>query len=233
VSRRDSVHALTWVAEGTVKVTGEVDVGNGAVTGALSVAGPITADTFGCRGALDSGGPITVGGTLTTYGSLHGVGPIQAKQASFTGTTRIVREVVVEGSLTVKGHFAAPSLRVAELRGDGAVDVPGSIDAVDVDVRIRRHSRFGTIRARSVRLIRVPPNPFEWVFGRSPPTPVGRIEAERLELEGVDVSFVRCPEVILGREAHVTEIEGTVVRRHSSAGVGPRSKSPAPYGLSR
>jgi hypothetical protein len=233
VTRRASVHALTWVAEGTVKVTGEVDVGTGKVTGALSVAGAITADALGCRGALDSGGPITVSGTFTTDGSLHGVGPIRAKQATFSGTTRIVREVVVEGSLTVSGQFAAPSLRVGELHGDGAVDVPGSIDAVDVDVRIRRDSRFGTIRARSVRLIRSPPNPIEWVFGRSPPAPVVRIEADRVELEGVDVAFVRCPEVTLGRNSHVTELEGTVVRRHSSAQVGPRSKSPAPYGLSR
>ena len=208
-------------------------MGDGRISGALSVGGALTADRFACRGALDTGGPLTIAGSLSTETSFHGVGPVQAKQASFSGTTRIGREVVVEGSLLVKGQFAAAALRAGDFRGDGAVEVAGTIEAVEVDVRIRRDSRFGTIKARSVRLLRSPPNPIEWVFGRSPPAPVVRIEADRLELEGVDVAFVRCPEVILGRDAHITELEGTVVRRHSSARVGPRSKSPAPHGLSR
>jgi cytoskeletal protein CcmA (bactofilin family) len=233
VTRRDSVHALTWTADGTVKVTGEIDVGRGTVSGALSAAGPITADTFACRGALDAGAALTVAGSLTTGSSFHAVGPVHAQQAAFTGMTRIVREVRVDGTLTVKGQFAAPSVRAGEFRADGAVDVPGTLDASSVEVRIRGESRFGTIRARSVRLIRAPPNPIERIFGRPPPTPIVRIEADRVELEGVDVAFVHSPEVILGRGAHVTEIEGTVAHRHASAQVGPRSKSPAPYGLSR
>ena len=155
------------------------------------------------------------------------------KQATLSGTTRLSGELVVDGTLSSKGQFAAASLRVGVFHGDGAVIVPGNIEAGAVDVRIRGDSKFGPIRALSVRLIRSPPNPIELVFGRSPESPVVRIEADRVELEGVDVAFVRCPEVILGRDAHVTELEGTVVRRHSSASVGPRSRSPRPYGLSR
>lgn len=233
VTRRDSVHATSWDVEGTVKVMGEVDVGTGRVSGVLSVAGPITADTLVCRGTLDVGGPIMVAGTLTTDGGLHGAGPVRAAHASFSGTSRLAGEVVIDGTLTTRGHFAAPSLRAGEFRGDGAVHVPGTIEAATVEVRIRRDSRFGTILAHSVRLTRSAPNPIETLFGRSPPSPVARIEADRVELEGVDVAFVRCPEVVLGREAHVTELEGTIVRRHSAALVGPRSKSPRPYGLSR
>jgi cytoskeletal protein CcmA (bactofilin family) len=233
VTRRDSVFALSWSAEGTIKVTGEVDVGIAKISGALSVGGAITADALTCRGALDGGGPITIAGTFVTDGSLHAVGPVQAKQASFGGTTRLGRDVVVEGNVTVKGQFAAPSLRVGELHGEAAVEVEGSLDAVDVQLRLRGESRLGVVRARTVRLERVRPNPIEWVFGRAPPISVSRIEADRAELEGVEVGFVRCPEVILGRDAHVTEIEGTVVRRHSTARVGPRSKTPPPYGLSR
>jgi hypothetical protein len=227
------VHALTWVTDGTVKVTGDVDVGDAKHAGALSVAGTVTADRFQCRGALDAGGALAISGNLTTETSFHATGPVQAKQASFSGTTRIVREVVVEGALTFKGQFAAASVRAGQFHGDGVVEVPGTMDAVDVDVRIRRDSHLGIIRARTVRLIHTPPNPIEWVLGRSTGTPVARIEADKAELEGVDVAFLRCPEVVLGRDAHVTEIEGTVVRRHASARVGPRSKTPAPYGLSR
>jgi len=233
VARRDSIHALTWTAVGTIKVTGEVDVGTVRIEGSLSVAGPITSDSFVARGRLDAGGSITISGAFTTDGSFRATGPVQAQEAAFSGTTRISRDVIVAGSVTMKGQFAAAAVRAGEFHGDGAVIVPGGIDAVSVDVRIRRDSRFGTLRAHSVRLLRSPPNPIEWVFGRSPPPRVARIEADRVELEGVDVGFVRCPEVILGRDAHVTELEGTVVRRHSSARVGPRSKSPPPYGLSR
>jgi len=233
VRRREAVHALRWTVDGSVKVTGEVDVGSAAITGTLAVGGAILADSLVSRGTLDAGGTVSVGGTLSTDGRFHAVGPVTAQSGSFFGVTRIGRAVTVDRSLTVHGQFAAPSVRVNEFRGDGAVEIPGDTEAVTVDVRIRRDSRFGTIRAHTVRLIRVPPNPIEWVFGRSPPTPVARIEADKVELEGVDVAFVRSPEVILGRDAHVTEVEGTVVRRHSTARVGPRSKSPAPYGLSR
>jgi len=233
VTRRDSVHAQSWVVQGTVKVTGEVDVGTAQVNGTLSVAGPITSDSFSCRGTLDVEGAVTVSGALSTDGNLRAAGAVHAQHATFRGTTRIAREAAVDGPVIVRGQFAAASLRATELRADGSVTVPGDLDAADVDVKIRRDGRFGTIRAHTVRLLRSPPNPIEWVFGRSPPPRVARIEADRVELEGVDVDFVRCPEIILGRDAHVTEVEGTVVRRHPSARVGPRSKSPPPYGLSR
>jgi len=62
---------------------------------------------------------------------------------------------------------------------------------------------------------------------------VDRIEAESVKLEGVKVAFVRAPQVILGRGCHVTEVDGTIVRRHPSSHVGPESRSLPPYGLRR
>jgi cytoskeletal protein CcmA (bactofilin family) len=221
------------VAEGAVKVTGEVDVGTGTILGALSVGGSLRADSFECRGPLDVEGTVTVTGPFSLEGPTHLVGAVHAGQATFSGTTRSARDISVDGILTVHGHFAAPSLHVGELRVDGALDIPGEIEAVNVDVRIRKPSRLGTIRARSVRLVRQGPNPVERVLGRAPPPAVVRIEAGRVELEGVEVAFVRSPEIVLGRDAQVTEFEGTITRRHPTARVGPESRSAPPHGLSR
>jgi hypothetical protein len=216
-----------------VKISGEVDVGDAHLGGTVSVSGPIVSDSLASHGTLEADGPIRVSARFSSDGRLTAGGPVAAGEASFTGTTRVTREVIVTGALNVRGQFAAASVRSGELRGDGGFEIPGALEATEVDVRIRRDSRFGSIRARTVRLIRIGPNPVERAFGRSPPTPIARIEADRLELEGVDVAFVRCPEVVLGRDAHITELEGTVVRRHATARVGPRSVSPPPYGLRR
>jgi cytoskeletal protein CcmA (bactofilin family) len=216
-----------------VKVSGEVDVGDIRLDGTVSISGTILADVVRSRGTLEADGPVTVAGALATDGDFHTGGPVRAAQATLVGTTRIGGDVSVSGVLTLKGQFAAASIHAGEVRADGGLTVPGDIEAVDVDVRMRKDSRFGAIRAKTVRLHRTAPNPVERVFGRSPDPSVTRIEADRVELEGVDVAFVRCPEVILGRDAHITELEGTVVRRHASAHVGPRSVSPPPYGLRR
>ncbi len=216
-----------------VKVSGEVDVGDARLTGTVSISGAILADSLRCQGTLETDTSITVSGKFTTAGNFHTRGTVTAAEGSFAGTTRIGGDVRVTGALAVRGHFAAASVQVGEFRAEGGIVVPGSLEAVEVDIRIQKESQFGVVRARSVRLIRASPNPIERLFGRSPATPILRIEADRVELEGVDVAFVHCPEVILGPNAHVTELEGTVVRRHRTALVGPRSVSPPPYGLRR
>jgi cytoskeletal protein CcmA (bactofilin family) len=233
VTRHESVHTTAWTARGRVKVTGEVDAEAVRLEGVVSVGGAISAGSVACRGTLDAASGLTVAKTLATNGTVRAVGPVQAARASFRGTVRITREVSVDGLLEVRGQFAAASVSAEEFRVDGGVDVPGSVNAVDVDVKIRRFSRLGIVRARTVRLLRVPPNPIERVFGRSPAPQVDRVEAGHVELAGVDVGFVRSPEILLGPGAHVTEVEGAVVRRHRSATVGPRSKTPPPHGLSR
>ncbi len=233
VMRRDSVHAARWLVDGSAKATGAVDVGSLEVQGSLSVGGMLSADTLTVRGRLDAGAAVQVAGALTSDGGFRATGPVTARQATFDGASRVTGDVTVEATLALRGQFAAAALHVGELRGDGAVQVVGELRAGAVDLRLKGESRFGVIRARSVRLLRASANPVEMVLGGGVPTPVERIEADRVELEGVDADFVHCPEVILGRDAHISELEGTVVRQHGSASVGPRSKTPPPYGLSR
>jgi cytoskeletal protein CcmA (bactofilin family) len=233
VIRRESVRALSWWASGTAKVTGDVDVGDVRTFGTLSVGGQVLVNALESEGTLEVEGAVRVVGRLATHGDLRVTGMVHAGEASFDGTSRIGRDVSVDRSLVVRGQFAASAVRAREFRLEGAVDVPGAIEAVDVEVLLRGDSRLGTLRAGSVRIRRKPPNPIERVFGRSPPPRVERIEAEHVELEGVEVAFIRAPDIALGRDTQVTEVEGTIVRRHPSARIGPESRSPPPHGLSR
>jgi hypothetical protein len=126
-----------------------------------------------------------------------------------------------------------PTVAAGSLDLTGAADVPGAITADRVTARFRSASSLGNLQARTVVLRVRPPNPVEMVRGTSIAVRVNRIEADTVELDGVDVQFVRAREVTLGRGAHVTEWEGHVVRRHASARIGPESRTPPPYGLSR
>jgi cytoskeletal protein CcmA (bactofilin family) len=233
VARHDSVHAVRWTTHGAVKVLGEVDVGEARLAGPTSVAGAISADSLRVDGALDAAAGLTVTGPLVADGSLRVRGPVSAGEAELRGLAHLQSDLKVERGLTVHGALHATGVRAGSVVLDGAAEVPGEVEAGPVDLRFREDSRVGTIRASSVRLALRPPNPVEMVLGRGLRAVVLHVEAESVEVDGVDVRFVRSPSIVLGRNAHVTEFEGKIVRRHASARVGPESRSPPPYGLSR
>jgi cytoskeletal protein CcmA (bactofilin family) len=233
VSRRDAVHALRWSTRGSVKVLGEVDVGQAKLAGTTAVGGAVSSDALRSTGTLDVGGTLEVVGALFSDGILRTRGPVHAGEAELRGTTHLLGDLRVDRGLTVHGSLIAPSVRAEGLIAEGELDVPGEISASHVDVRFRARSRVGGVVGATVRLTVRPPNPIEMVLGRELPVEVLRVEADSVELEGVDVRFVRAPEIVLGRDAHVTEFEGKIVRRHPSARVGPESRSPPPHGLSR
>lgn len=233
VARRDNVHALRWSTYGTVKVLAEVDVGEAKLSGMTSVGGPFTADTVRSGGTLDLGGSMEVVGRLVSDGSLRTRGPVHAGEAELRGVTHLLGDLKVDRSLTIHGALLASSVRADSFVAEGELEVPGDVEAARVDLRFRGKSRLGNVRAATVRLAVRPPNPIEMVLGRQLPVEVLRVEADSVELEGVEVRFVRAPEILLGRNAHVTEFEGKIVRRHPSARVGPESRSPPPHGLTR
>lgn len=139
----------------------------------------------------------------------------------------------VERTLTSRGVLEAPSVAAGVLSLEGSATVPGEIRAIQVEAELPQASVIGSVVARTVRLHGRVSNLLDKVFFREGRTRVERVEADRVELEGADVRFVRAKEIVLGRESHVTEVEGTIVRRHPSSSVGPEVKSPLPYGLRR
>lgn len=232
-ARRDSVDADRWSAHGTTKVTGDVNVGTAELSGTVSVGGKLTAGAFRCRGVLEVQGPVDVAGTFDSSGGLHAESTVHAVDADLRGELQVAGAVSVDRSLTVRGQLSAPSLAVGGLDLEGEAQVPGEVTGTSISARFTRASVLWTVRARTVSLRAKIPNLVEKVLGRRFDVTVRRVEADTVDLQGVDVQFVRSPNITLGREAHITEYEGTIVRRHPSSRVGFESRSPPPYGLRR
>jgi len=230
---RESVDADHWVANGLVKVTGDAHLGNGKLTGTVSIGGKLSAATVQYRGTLDVDGAIEATGSFTGSGSLRTGSTLHVASADLRGSVRISGAITVDGALVARASVAAPSATVGELTLEGEAHIPGDLTGTSVSARLKENSNFGTIRGRSVVLRAKPPNIVDKVFFRTVTVKVARVEADSADLAGVDVGFVRAPQITLGPYAHVTEYEGTIVKRHPSSRVGFESKSPAPYGLRR
>jgi len=232
--RRDSVDAERWTASGLVKVTGDANVGEGTLDGTVSVGGRLAATNVRYRGMLDIDGALDAKGSFVGSGALRTGSTVHAGTADLKGTVRCAGAVTVDQTFRLRGSIAAPSLSVGgELDLEGEAHVPGDLAAGAVSARFKEDSTVGALRAKSVVLRIKPPNLVERIFFRTVTVRVARIEADTAELDGVEVAFVRAPQIVLGRNAHVTQFEGTIVKRHPTSRVGYESKSPRPYGLRR
>ncbi|MGP8158330.1 MAG: hypothetical protein ACLPWO_01770 [Thermoplasmata archaeon] len=231
--RKESVDADRWTARGTVKVTGDVQLGTGELDGTVSLGGKLSATGLRFRGTLDVGGAVDVAGTFTGSGSLRAGATLHAGDADLKGTARMLGATSVDRALTVRGSLVTPSLTVGSLDLHGEAQVAGNLVGTSVSARLTADSALRSVRARSVTLRAKLPNLVEKVLGRRVTVTVQRVDADTVDLEGVDVEFVHAPQITLGRGAHVTEYEGTIVRRHPSSRVGFESKSRPPYGLWR
>ncbi len=232
-ARHPSIVAERWTARGIVKVVGDADVGRADLDGQVAIGGTLTADAVQLRGSAVLSGAAAVTGALTLAGELRAGAALRAGDARLDGQCQTVGPVQVERLLSVRGALRAPSVAAGEFHLDGAAEIPGDVRALLVDARFRARSQIGSVAARTVRLTGHPPNLIEKVLGRHLAVSVGSVSADRAEIVGVDVELVEAKEIVLGRDAQVTAVEGTIVRRHPSARVGPRSKSPPPYGLRR
>jgi len=231
--RRDSVDADRWFVTGLVKVTGDANLGEGTLDGTVSLGGRLAATRVHYRGVLEVGGTLETSGDITGAGSLRAGSTAHAGTADLKGTVRVLGALTVDRGLTVHGSLTAPSASVGELDLEGEVHVPGDLVGLRVNAFLKDDSAFGTVRAPSVTLRGRPLNLVEKVFFHHLTVTVKRVEADAAELEGVDVTFVRAPKITLGRDAHVTTYEGTIVKQHPSSRVGFESKSRPPYGLRR
>jgi cytoskeletal protein CcmA (bactofilin family) len=231
--RRDTVSAGRWTARGVVKVTGDAAVVDGSLDGSVTVGGKLTGSTVRYHGTLDVEGAVEVRERFGGSGSFRAGATLHAGEADLQGSVRVTGATTVDRSLTVRGSLSTTSIRAAAVDVEGEVHVSGPTEAGSVSTHLADDSEFGVVRASTVRLRAKVPNLVEKVLGRRLAVHVERVEADTVELEAVDVDFVRSPQITLGRNAHVTEYEGTIVRQHPSSRVGFESKSPPPYGLTR
>jgi len=230
--RLDAIQADRWLVTGTAKVARNVTTEELRLRGLLTVGGTLATGSLGGKGTIEVEGSVDVRGTLAMAGTLRGAG-VHAADLDVRGTLRSAGPLRIDRQGSIVGALEAPELSAPILQLDGGVRVPGRTQAGTVHAQLRETSEFGTIAARSVWLHGKVANLVDKVFFHSCTVTVGRIEAETVDLEGIDVEFVRSPQIVLGRSCHVTRVEGTIVRQHPSSFVGPESRTPAPYGLRR
>jgi hypothetical protein len=239
VVQRPEVRALVWRAEGTARVRGDLDVGTVIVRGNASVVGKVSADRIDVRGTFEALQPIDVKGTMFVRGTLRFEGPLTAGTLSHVGPARgggpIVARQLLEsnGSLEVR----AGGITAAHIALHGSFDVAGPVRAKTVIARVNAASQVPSIEAETVvldRPTRIPRLLEQFgLFATEPSVRVDRIEARDVYLDGVDCEYVRSEHLLLGPGSHVTRLDGTVVRKHRSATIGPRSHTAPPHGLSR
>jgi cytoskeletal protein CcmA (bactofilin family) len=231
--RHDSVQAARWSVSGTAKVTGAVEVGALDLRGALVVGANLSADQVRSRGTLEVEGAVEVRGPFLSRGTLRVAGTVHALELDVNGVARFAGLLRVDRTCSARGTLHASALTVGVLRLEGSARVPGEIQASSVDATFRETSQLGHVTARAVRLRGRVPNLVDKVFFHERTVVVDRIDAESVELSGVEAGLVRAQRIVLGRGCHVTAVDGTIVSRHPSSSIGPESRSPPPYGLRR
>ncbi len=231
--RREEVRADRWSVRGVAKVTRDVDVGRADLDGLVSVAGRLSAEAVRARGALEVFGPVDVRGTFEARGDVRGGGALHAGDLDLDGPNRVDGAISVDRRAHVRGLLHAPSFDGGILEISGSATVAGELRALQVQADLSGPSEIGMVVARSVRVHGHSPNLLDKALFREARSTVARIEAESVDLANVRVGFVRATSLVLGPGAHVTAVEGNVVRRHPKSRVGPESESVPPFGLRR
>lgn len=229
VCRREAIRAESWSLDGDATITADVDVGILALRGEATVGGTLTAGELHLRGNLTVAGAASVSGVGELRGALEVGGTLTAGELRAQGPVRVRESMTARGGMAGQGELDVGSgLRTRTLRWDGELRIPGGVEAVEVDLRLKGDSRLGPVRARSVRVERAGP-----AFLARQQIRIDRIDAEEVRLAGVRVEFVRAPKVWLGPDASVIRLEGTVRACHASAHVGPEVRSPHFPGITR
>jgi cytoskeletal protein CcmA (bactofilin family) len=236
--RHATVRAMRWTVAGTCKVTGDATAAEATVTGLLSVGGRFTATRATVRGTLEVLGGTDVQDRADLEGTFRPRGDVHLASARVAGIFETPSGVRVDRDLVVDGSLEAESVRAGVLDLTGRATILGGVVATGtVRAAFRGDSTLGPVQAREVTLKGPPPglvpSLVRKVFGGEAHITIERVEADRVELEAVNVGLVRSKAIVLGPGAQVTEVEGTVVRRHPTARVGPESRSRPPHGLSR
>ena len=231
--RREGVRADAWSVRGVAKVTRDVDVGRADLDGVVSIAGHLSAEAVRARGTLEVFGAVDVRGTFEARGNVRVGGAVHAVDLDLDGPNRFDGALSVDRRAHVRGLLHAPSFDGGLLEIDGSATVAGELRALHVRADLSGTSELGTVLARNVRVHGHRPNLLDKALFREARATVTRIEAESVDLANVRVGFVRATALVLGPGAHVTTVEGTVVRRHPRSRVGPESESVPPFGLRR
>jgi cytoskeletal protein CcmA (bactofilin family) len=225
----DAVRCRSYTALGAVKVVGNLEATSVDLRETATIGGKLIAERLHAGSTLDVYGDLQVRGELSVRESTRVGGALSAGDLRAVGEIEVVGAVTVDAHAVVQGDFSVGgTLAARSLEFDGTLQAPGLVEAPMIQGRLRGPSRIGTIRSQSVRIVRA-----RFPFGQHGQLVVDRIEANEVELEGVTCEYLRAERVLLGAHCQVTRVDGTVVRRHRTAVVGPVAWEAPPAGLTR
>jgi cytoskeletal protein CcmA (bactofilin family) len=211
-----------------VKVLGDAEADVAELEGLVSVKGALRGGSVSVRGTLEVGGIVEVSGRLDVDGESELNGIVRCGEWTSRGQARAMASVSATtsirsvGNLEVRGLVTTPKLSF-----EGRVRVDGELRATEVDGTLKGESTLSTLRCDRV-VIRG--------GGRLGPRSrlvITEVEAKEATLEAVEVEYLRADRIVLGPHAQVARLDGKVVQQHPSAHVGPVSRTPKPYGLTR
>ncbi|MGC2289302.1 MAG: hypothetical protein WA688_05530 [Thermoplasmata archaeon] len=236
-NRVPSVRTLDWVARGSTKVVGDVEIDAGNVTGSLAVGGKLLARQLDLSGTHRVDGVVRLTEDLRTRGTFRTGAGVSARSAQLTGTVEIGGTLTVAELLRWNGSLEVDhDVRADTVLFQGRLAIKGTLAAQSISGEVDSLSSVGEIEADWIEIRRRKPF-LPSLFLLPPPSwhelEVQRIEATEVHLAGVRVRRLKADRVFLGPHTHVEYVEGAIVQRHKDAHVGPESESPPPPGLSR
>ncbi|MCI4326653.1 MAG: hypothetical protein L3K16_03335 [Thermoplasmata archaeon] len=229
VVRRADLQVAQWNLTGTAKVTGDVEVDTAVLSGTASVGGKLTASDLRTSGRLDVVGNASANHLLAVVGSARFGGTLHAGDVDVRGTLRVEGAFDVDRSVLWRGVLElGGTLTASRLAGAGRIEGKGAVRAKEVDLALEGTSTVASLRAETVRV-----RSHRKFLAPASSLLVERIDADLVELEDVHVEHLRASRIIAGAGSRIAQYEGTIVRQHASARLGPSSISVPPHGLSR
>ncbi|HTT26027.1 MAG TPA: hypothetical protein VMH90_03570, partial [Thermoplasmata archaeon] len=222
--------AHRWTLKGRAKVTGPVELDELSVHGDLAIAGPAQVDRWEADGHLTVEGEASGKGPWRCAGE-HRFGAgvtVQSLEArgrvDVGGTLQAVQQIAVHGTLDVGGD-----VRGGAVAWHGAAAITGEVRASSIAITTVGPSKVAALRADTIRVDRPGGR-----FAANPATlDVLEIEGKDVHLTGVVAQYVKADRITVGPGCRLAQVDGTVVSRDASSHIGPQSRSPKPYGLSR
>lgn len=226
---REKIRVAYWRVDQAAKVASDVDVVQGDVAGEVSIGGRLAALQFQSSGLLEVTGDVDVRDRLTVLGTMRTGGSVRVSDLSVEGTFSTGGPIIVNGTARWQGFVEGPGdFSGTTVRIDGGFRFRGRFEASDLRADVSASSSAALVRADTLVLKRRSRR-----FGAPVTVSIDRIEGRVVVLEGIDAEYVRAERIVIGRDCHLTRVDGRIIRQHPRAHVGPESRSPRPYGLSR
>ncbi|MCI4366601.1 MAG: hypothetical protein L3K08_02495 [Thermoplasmata archaeon] len=215
---------------GRAKVTGPVELDAITVRGDLAIAGSAKVDRWDTDGHVSVEGAASGGGAWRCAGEHRFGAALTVESLDARGRLDVAGALTTTGAISVVGSIdVVGDVKGASVTWSGAAAISGEVRAGSIAITTIGPSKVGALRANSIRIAHK--------GGRFAANPAAlevlEIEGKEVHLAGVIAQHVKADRISVGPGCRLSQVDGTVVSRDPSSHIGPQSKTPRPYGLSR